>query len=266
MSNEFFLVRFSDVDDYHRAAFKGPWKIFDYYITVAQWTPDFNEDEPMNKILTWVRLTILPIHFFNHTTINRIGNQMGRIIRMDLSTSEGARGRYARVCVEIDLSKPPLSFSFYVEYESLENVSHSCGVYSHKIDACLSLSPPKEVVPPVGNPPTFPAGEVKETDTRSWMTVTRRRHSKKATKRVDEAAPYNGSYFSIPQHSPTAVVDEPKPVGKEDSDQMDGVETINQLTTITVEVFSKVGTDVIGQPRPPLGDKTNQVLTGGKPQ
>ncbi|CAN1149236.1 hypothetical protein LINPERHAP2_LOCUS16910 [Linum perenne] len=220
----------------------------------------------MNKILTWVRLTILPIHFFNHTTINRIGNQMGRIIRMDLSTSEGARGRYARVCVEIDLSKPPLSFSFYVEYESLENVSHSCGVYSHKIDACLSLSPPKEVVPPVGNPPTFPAGEVKETDTRSWMTVTRRRHSKKATKRVDEAAPYNGSYFSIPQHSPTAVVDEPKPVGKEDSDQMDGVETINQLTTITVEVFSKVGTDVIGQPRPPLGDKTNQVLTGGKPQ
>ncbi|CAN1156941.1 hypothetical protein LINPERHAP2_LOCUS21243 [Linum perenne] len=35
LSNDFFLVRFSDADDYQRAAFHGPWKIYDYYITTT---------------------------------------------------------------------------------------------------------------------------------------------------------------------------------------------------------------------------------------
>ncbi|CAN1170163.1 hypothetical protein LINPERPRIM_LOCUS242 [Linum perenne] len=103
LSKDFFLVQFSAVEDYHRVAFSGPWKIYDYYITVAPWTPEFNEEEPIQKIITWVLLSKLPIHFFNNTTVNRIGNQIDRTIQMDLATSEGARTRW--VCVEVDLSK-----------------------------------------------------------------------------------------------------------------------------------------------------------------
>ncbi|CAN1800856.1 hypothetical protein LINPERHAP1_LOCUS22716 [Linum perenne] len=46
---------------------------------------------------------------------------------MDLPTAEGAKARYAPVCVEIDLSKPLLGKYmisdrvFYIEYESIEN-------------------------------------------------------------------------------------------------------------------------------------------------
>ncbi|CAN1811454.1 hypothetical protein LINPERHAP1_LOCUS26225 [Linum perenne] len=99
LSNDFFLVRFSDAEDYQRDAFHGPWKI----------------------------------------AVNRIGNHIGRTIRMDLATTEGARARYARVCVEIDLSKPLLGkymigdCVFYVEYESIENICYTCGFYGHKI-------------------------------------------------------------------------------------------------------------------------------------
>ncbi|CAN1774824.1 hypothetical protein LINPERHAP1_LOCUS13107 [Linum perenne] len=39
LANNFFLVSFSEAIDYKRAGFDGPWKIYDYYITVAQWTP-----------------------------------------------------------------------------------------------------------------------------------------------------------------------------------------------------------------------------------
>ncbi|CAN1139541.1 hypothetical protein LINPERHAP2_LOCUS11337 [Linum perenne] len=69
-ANAFYLARFSDQDDYQRATFKGPWKIYDYYISVACLTPQFNEEEPLKKILTWVRLPRLPIHFFNELAVD----------------------------------------------------------------------------------------------------------------------------------------------------------------------------------------------------
>ncbi|CAN1127839.1 hypothetical protein LINPERPRIM_LOCUS29861 [Linum perenne] len=108
MTNDFFLLRFSNEDDYNVAAFWGPWKIYDYYIAVSQWSPTFNEEEKIRSILTWVRLPKLPIHYFNTVVVSRIGNFIGRTVRLDLATKEGSRCRYARVCVEIDLTKPLL--------------------------------------------------------------------------------------------------------------------------------------------------------------
>ncbi|CAN1176030.1 hypothetical protein LINPERHAP2_LOCUS32295 [Linum perenne] len=93
MANSFFLVRFSDDEDYQRALFQGPCCL----------------------------------------AVERIGNHIGRTVRLDLATAEGARARYARVCVEIDLSKPLLGKYiiddqvFLVEYESLDNICYSCG-------------------------------------------------------------------------------------------------------------------------------------------
>ncbi|CAN1777548.1 hypothetical protein LINPERHAP1_LOCUS14099 [Linum perenne] len=43
--------------------------MYDYYITVARWTPEFNKEEPLRTIMTWVRLPKLPIHFFNTTAV-----------------------------------------------------------------------------------------------------------------------------------------------------------------------------------------------------
>ncbi|CAN1129680.1 hypothetical protein LINPERHAP2_LOCUS5370 [Linum perenne] len=182
MANNFFLIRFSEEEDYQRAAFGGPWKIYDYYISVARWSPSFNDEEPLKTIMTWVRLPKLPIQYFNHVAVNRIGNYIGRTIRMDLATSEGARARYARVCVEIDLSKPLLGkFSiedreFHIVYESLENMCFTCGFYGHKDAGCLSnkpvLSPERE------NPAPEAAEDSAERDIGNWMTVCRRKKNR----------------------------------------------------------------------------------------
>ncbi|CAN1193232.1 hypothetical protein LINPERHAP2_LOCUS41950 [Linum perenne] len=95
VTNDFYLVRFSDPDDYKRAAFGGPWKIFDYYISVARWTPGFNEEEPIKTILTWVRLPRLLIHYFSSLAVTRIGNCIWKTVRLDLATEAGVRARYA---------------------------------------------------------------------------------------------------------------------------------------------------------------------------
>ncbi|CAN1127558.1 hypothetical protein LINPERPRIM_LOCUS29704 [Linum perenne] len=167
-TNHLFLVHFSEEDDYQRALFKGPWKIFDFYIAVARWSPNFNEEAPFNKILTWVRLPKLPIQFFNLLAVERIGNHIGRTIRMDLVTAEGARARYARVCVEVDLSRPLLGKYilwdkvFYIEYESLENICFGCGLYRHKEDKCPAtcLECPAKSKEVVTEPPANAEGKL----------------------------------------------------------------------------------------------------------
>ncbi|CAN1145368.1 hypothetical protein LINPERHAP2_LOCUS14644 [Linum perenne] len=61
---------------------------------------------------------------------------------MDLATTQGARGRFARVCVEIDIMKLLLGNYMIedkvlkIEYESLENLCFDCGTYGHKKEAC----------------------------------------------------------------------------------------------------------------------------------
>ncbi|CAN1149311.1 hypothetical protein LINPERHAP1_LOCUS22304 [Linum perenne] len=57
---------------------------------------------------------------------------------LNLATTMGARARYTRVWVEIDLSKPLFGRcaiddrSFFIEHDSLELICFTCGIYGHK--------------------------------------------------------------------------------------------------------------------------------------
>ncbi|CAN1135057.1 hypothetical protein LINPERHAP2_LOCUS8635 [Linum perenne] len=185
MSNNFFLVRFTSKKDYAIAAFEGPWKIYDYYIAVSQWSPSFNEDEPIKSILTWVRLPKLPIQYFNSMAVHRIGNFIGKAVRLDLAMLEGSRCRYARVCVELDLTKPLLGTYMIedrvlkIEYESLENVCFDCGLYGHKKGTCPP--PPSQFEEESAIQMTKEPKMQKEQElTGEWMTVQRRNRKKSA--------------------------------------------------------------------------------------
>ncbi|KAL0315032.1 UNVERIFIED_CONTAM: hypothetical protein Scaly_2896200 [Sesamum calycinum] len=68
----------------------------------------------------------------------RIGNRIGRAVKVDETTMAASRGRYARVCVEVDLTKPLVSmitllgFAQAVEYEGLHQICFDCGKYGQK--------------------------------------------------------------------------------------------------------------------------------------
>ncbi|CAN1147346.1 hypothetical protein LINPERHAP2_LOCUS15828 [Linum perenne] len=280
IANGFFLARFSNADDYNRAAFEGPWKMFDYYITVAKWSPDFNEEEPIKKILTWVRLPKLPIHFFNPVAVGRIGDYIGKTVRLDLATKDGSRARYARVCVEIDLSKPLLGKYVIedrvlrVEYESLENLCYFCGVYGHKIYCCPSLAedgtslaqqaPPEKEKPSLDEDMKETAGE--------WMTVVRR-HKKPQTKgfKTPGKPGGSGSRFSILQpdspEPPPQIGNPPPPPPSEKVPKVvpspsPGSDSDPTPFEMAASLSKVLGGNDQGQapktnPRPPLADVTN---------
>ncbi|CAN1136536.1 hypothetical protein LINPERHAP2_LOCUS9520 [Linum perenne] len=98
------------------------------------------------------------------------------MVCLDISTEEGSRCRYARACVELDLTKPLLGKYmiedrvFKIEYESLENVCFDCGGYGHKKENFPELltEHPSEKIE---MEPTVIVSEVEELDTGEWMTV-----------------------------------------------------------------------------------------------
>ncbi|CAN1145597.1 hypothetical protein LINPERHAP2_LOCUS14763 [Linum perenne] len=98
----FYIVNFETVSDYDRAMCGGPW------------------------------IVILQL----------IGDRIGKTVRIDHTTLEGSRGNFARICVEVDLSKPMLSKYRLrrrvrrIEYEGLHIICFNCGCYGHKVEAC----------------------------------------------------------------------------------------------------------------------------------
>ncbi|CAN1148860.1 hypothetical protein LINPERHAP2_LOCUS16724, partial [Linum perenne] len=146
VANSFFLVRFSDNDDYKRAAFGGSWKI----------------------------------------SVNRIGNYIGKTVQMDLATAEGDRDCYARICVEVDLTKPLLGKYIIenkelIEYESLGNIFFTCGFHGRKEDKCPQLVPTQPA--PQSTEAAKTVDVTKGGDACGWMTAYRRnkKQSPKAT-------------------------------------------------------------------------------------
>lgn len=62
-----------------------------------------------------------------------LGKTLGKAIKADTNTKFSTRGRFAIVCVEVDLSKPLIPKIFFegrwlsVEYEGLKLICFRCG-------------------------------------------------------------------------------------------------------------------------------------------
>ncbi|KAI9077691.1 hypothetical protein K1719_040378 [Acacia pycnantha] len=135
LSNGYYIVSFSNKEDREYAFQEGPWMIEDHYLIVQRWRPNFNpwKADLQCNIAAWIRLLDVPFEFYNVESLRRIGSMVGRMIKVDRSTSVYDKGGFARVCVEIDLKKPLLpSYTVFGEecpiiYEGLHNVCLACG-------------------------------------------------------------------------------------------------------------------------------------------
>lgn len=71
-----------------------------------------------------------------------IARGLGNLVRVDLATLRFQCARFARICVEVNLTKP-LKGSvkingerYYVAYEGLSNICSGCGIYGHLVHNC----------------------------------------------------------------------------------------------------------------------------------
>ncbi|KAI9097799.1 hypothetical protein K1719_025570 [Acacia pycnantha] len=144
LSNGYYIVSFSNKEDREYDFQEGPWMIEDHYLIVQRWRPNFNpwKADLTCNIAAWIRLPDVPFEFYNVESLRRIGNMVGRMIKIDRSTSIYNKGGFARICVEIDLKKPllPTYMVFGEErsiiYEGLHHVCFMCGKCGHQKNAC----------------------------------------------------------------------------------------------------------------------------------
>ncbi|CAL9006204.1 unnamed protein product, partial [Prunus brigantina] len=72
----------------------------------------------------------------------RISNLLGKLLKIDSLTTSQNRGKFARLCVELDLTKPLDAFVqinqnwYNIEYEGLPDICYLCGMYGHKREHC----------------------------------------------------------------------------------------------------------------------------------
>lgn len=88
----------------------GPWKIFDHYLVIQRWKPDFYPTvEKISTMAVWVRLPGLPIEYFRKDILRTILDCVGTPLKLDKTTAAVERGKFARAAVEINLEKPLVS-------------------------------------------------------------------------------------------------------------------------------------------------------------
>ncbi|CAL1387395.1 unnamed protein product [Linum trigynum] len=186
LDHDCFLVRLDNEQDYFRALTDGPWVIFDHYLIVQQWTPNFKASDPLPKtMIVWVQLPALKIHFYHKEVVTTIGNLIGRTIKLDYHTLTQQRAKFARLAVEVDLSKHLVPRIWLddawqkVEYENLPEVCFECGRIGHCSVACPLLRPAVLVNSTVAAGGESPVGLMPGEDDPNpgfgpWMLVSRK--------------------------------------------------------------------------------------------
>ncbi|XP_028757896.1 uncharacterized protein LOC114716981 [Neltuma alba] len=124
----------------------GLWVIMDFYLIVMSWKPGFNPaTEVIDEVAVWVRLSVISMDFYDKKIVYAIGSKIGRVIKVDGPTARMKRGRFARFCIEVDLTKPLLphyainDMNYLIEYKSMNLLYLKCGNYEHVKDFCKNV-------------------------------------------------------------------------------------------------------------------------------
>ncbi|XP_075651225.1 uncharacterized protein LOC142621755 [Castanea sativa] len=143
LGKDFFLVRFRLKEDLDKVLKGGPWYIGEHFLTLRPWVPNFRPSmASISSVAVLARFPELSIEYYDAEVLKEIREAIGPILRIDSHTASGSKGRYTRVCVQIDLEKPLIKevvidkLYQQVQYEGPHSFCFSCGRIGHKKETC----------------------------------------------------------------------------------------------------------------------------------
>ncbi|XP_057417870.1 uncharacterized protein LOC130712053 [Lotus japonicus] len=159
VGNGFYMVKFDIKEDKEKVMNGGPWMLFDHYLAVSTWSPKFiSPATRVTNTLAWVRIPGLNVVFYDESYLLSVARAIGKPIKVDRNTLKADRGRFARICVELDLTLPVVGkvciedYWYNIEYEGLHVICTKCGCYGHRSRDCrdspVTTEGDQEPVPP----------------------------------------------------------------------------------------------------------------------
>nr|POF27627.1 uncharacterized protein CFP56_66749 [Quercus suber] len=143
LEHGFFLTRLSLRKDFENVLKKGPWFIGDHFLSLRPWEPDFKpESTNVSSIAVWIRLSGLPIEYYNAKALQHIEKAIGNVLRIDMFTATKTRGKFARLCIQVDVDKPLITtvmigkFEQSITYKGIHNLCFECGRMGHRGEIC----------------------------------------------------------------------------------------------------------------------------------
>ncbi|XP_039133799.1 uncharacterized protein LOC120270802 [Dioscorea cayenensis subsp. rotundata] len=147
LPNGFLLVRYPTEKAMQQLLLDGPWSVNEIILQLSPWKPFFELSfAKLNSAAIWVQFHNLPVECWDGDVLETIASNFDNLIKVDEFTSILARSNYARVCIEIDLSKL-LCRGFWigddfqkvfviVMYERLLTFCYNCGLICHGSKSC----------------------------------------------------------------------------------------------------------------------------------
>jgi len=146
----------------------------------------------IQRIDQWIKITRLPLELWEEDTLKQLLQHVGNFIRVDDITLNRSKGKYARVCLNIDITKPLRGSLFIplpnntqplevpISYEGLHEVCALCGSNAHALESCPETpkGPLEVIVEKFGatkllneNDQSHVANPSSSTSSEKWVTV-----------------------------------------------------------------------------------------------
>lgn len=84
----------------------------------------------------------LPIESYEPSVLLDLGQAIGPVLRIDMHMARETRGRFSRICVQVNLKNSPIKIIKIggieqpVQYEGINSLCFSYGRVGHKVDGC----------------------------------------------------------------------------------------------------------------------------------
>ncbi|XP_073002499.1 uncharacterized protein [Typha latifolia] len=159
MAEGYYVFRFEKEEDLNHVLTNGPWTIQGQVLNLIPWRNNFRPSpEAFTTAPSWIQLHNLPQEYWELEALIPVAAFFGRPLRVDETTLDHTRSRFARVCIEADLSKPLKTAVWLgpkeervdhrVMYESIPKFCFKCGTIGHKAEECGFKSKDRPDEPP----------------------------------------------------------------------------------------------------------------------
>lgn len=149
----FYDFLFDSEADYRKIWALGTINLKPGLLRFSRWTTDFKfQTQKQTHASIWIRLVALPQEYWRERTLKEIASAVGTPIEIDGPTRNRIFGHYARILVDMDLSKriyeeilverEGFAFKVEVQYERLPLFCHHCFSIGHNVSTCRWLHPP----------------------------------------------------------------------------------------------------------------------------